>query len=163
MHDLFFHYYYSPSWKRITWIDFKFHIYYNFKISQEDSFFAILAEFVIICYHQPYWWMFSKSKKDNKIPIQLILLEIAYLAAMPDGDILFINRPLAAYISLGKVVLRMRRKNSRARSETTNKRAGSRHWGSKLSQPTVHVPSIWLGYNSFTTINYSISKCPIKA
>ena len=54
--------------------------------------------------------MFSKSKKDNKIPIQLILLEIAYLAAMPDGDILFINRPLAGYISLGKVVLRMCRK-----------------------------------------------------
>ena len=71
--------------------------------------------------------MFSKSKKDNKIPIQLILLEIAYLAAMPDGDILFINRPLAAYICLGKVVLRMRSKISIARSETAGKRAGSRH------------------------------------
>ena len=66
-------------------------------------------------------------KKVNRIPIQLILLEIAYLAAVSDGDILFVIRPLAAYISLGKVVLRMRRKNSIARSETTNKRAGSRH------------------------------------
>ena len=56
---------------------------------------------------------------------------------MLDGDILVINRPLAAYISLGKVVLRMRRKNSSARSETNSKRAGSRHCGSKLSQPTV--------------------------
>ena len=56
---------------------------------------------------------------------------------MLDRDILFINRPSAAYISLGKLVLRMRTKNSRARSETNSKRAGSRHCGSKLSQPTV--------------------------
>ena len=54
-------------------------------------------------------------------------LEIAYLTAMLDRDILFLNRPLDAYISLGKVVLRMRGKISIARSETTGKRAGSRH------------------------------------
>ena len=49
-------------------------------------------------------------KKVNRIPIQFILLEIAYLAAVSDGDILFVIRPLAAYISLGKVAMRMRRK-----------------------------------------------------
>ena len=69
--------------------------------------------------------MFS-SKRIDGVRIRFFFL-LAVHAAMEDGDILFINRPLAAYISLGKVVLRMRSKISIARSETTGKRAGSRH------------------------------------
>ena len=68
--------------------------------------------------------MFS-SKRIDGVRIRFFLLAVH--AAMEDGDILFINRPLAAYISLGKVVLRMRSKISIAQSETTGKRAGSRH------------------------------------
>ena len=46
---------------------------------------------------------------------------------MLDGDKLFIDWPSAAYIYIGKVVLRMRRKDSRGWSETAWKWAGSRH------------------------------------
>ena len=95
--------------------------------------------------------MFSYKRIDG-VRISFFLL-LAVHAAMEDGDILLINRPLAAYISLGKLVLRMRSKISIARSETTCKRAGSRHWGSKLSQPTVHM------LNNLVTKLYKLYIC----
>ena len=61
------------------------------------------------------------------MPIKFIWLKIADLAAMLHGDILIINWPSAAYISIGKVVLRMRSKVLIGWNETACKWAGGRH------------------------------------
>ena len=57
-----------------------------------------------ICKCRPYL-----SKLIDIVHISLVLLAIADHAAMADRELLFLILPSAAYISVGKVGLRMRK------------------------------------------------------